>query len=134
MSGFTNEFAYAIMWYACVCGHQEKVFNARDGTISQQLVCPSCGKPRLNRVTNMAVEINPNHVPHWGQKYFRDGTLKEAAKVVDDTFAILMRSGAQIPDGLTAEQLKIQIAHEHASPGFPVIDVYGEFTTFQSGD
>ena len=72
--------AFCLMWYACTCGHQEQVYNSRDGVTPSATICSSCGD-MARHVPNLD-EYAPQHELNHGQKFFRDGTEEEAYKII----------------------------------------------------
>ena len=92
--------AFCLMTYACVgshvpavpgsrnfmdrtagCGHRERFWNSRDGVTPFMMGCPSCGGD-LQHVDWHDDVYAPNHVPHWGQGIWRDGTPDEAEAIM----------------------------------------------------
>ena len=76
MSVHDNKLAFCLMWYACGCGHQERVWNSRDGVTPSCIVCSTCGN--LAAHVNTMDEYDPKYKLNHGQKFFRDGTEAEA--------------------------------------------------------
>ena len=74
--------AYKLMGYRCACGHQETIWNSRDGVTPFSLGCPSCGQMTLQHINWRRDIFAPNHKLHRGQRYFRDGTSDEAEKIM----------------------------------------------------
>lgn len=70
--------AFALMWYACPCGHRERIWNARPGVTPFAMGCPSCGKPSLTHVDWGRDERKEDHKPHFGQRVWIDMTLERA--------------------------------------------------------
>ena len=74
--------AFTLMWYVCQCEHRECVWNSRDGVTPFIIGCPSCGKPTLTHDSWNLDCYMPDHQPHRGQRYFRDGTPAEAREIM----------------------------------------------------
>lgn len=109
-----NELAYNLMWYACECGHQERVWNSRDGVTPAGIMCSSCGGNAYH--VRLLDEYAPNHNLHHGQKFFRDGTTEEAHKLV-------VKRGGRVVGPFNPEDYSFQ-------PGWPCVDVFGHLTEY----
>jgi hypothetical protein len=77
---------FCLMWYACSCGHRERVWNSRNGVTPFGLSCTSCD-PGLRRSANhtdwhLDVPVE-KHVLIHGQRFFRDGTPEEAVAIIE---------------------------------------------------
>ncbi|SAK62481.1 hypothetical protein AWB76_03253 [Caballeronia temeraria] len=77
---------HALMWYACTCGHRERLWNSRDGGAPFAIPCPSCGDVTLMHATAND-DIAPHHVPHEGQRVLVDMTRAQAEQIVARMFA-----------------------------------------------
>lgn len=97
--------AFALMWYACQCGHRERIWNSRDGIVPfSGIVCPSCGDDfqtpggGLRHIDLDADRCAPDHKLHPGQRFWRDGTPDEAVAILERRFAgWAERRGAPLP-------------------------------------
>jgi hypothetical protein len=69
--------AFCLMHYACKCGHQEVMWNSRDGVTPFTTRCPSCGQPELTH-TMRGMQRRPDHTPHKGQRVWIDMTRERA--------------------------------------------------------
>lgn len=78
--------AFCLMKYRCQpdhhhqrpsCGHQEIVWNSRDGVTPFGGCCPSCGGTQWLHVDFAGDVYAPDHQLHRGQKFWRNGTLDE---------------------------------------------------------
>lgn len=101
--------SFALMWYACPCGHRERLWNSRDGVTPFALLCPSCGLPRLVHVWWSQDAATPNHVPHHGQRVFLGLTLERARSIVSaraDAVAEHARAVGAVPPIVTAKDLE----------------------------
>lgn len=82
--GHRHGEAFCLMWYACSCGHQERIWNSRDGVTPFCTTCPSCGSPKdLGSLTHVRWPEDtyaPDHKPTAGQRQWVDMT-REAAEV-----------------------------------------------------
>jgi hypothetical protein len=70
--------AFALMWYACECGHRERIWNARAGVTPFCMGCPSCGEASLRHVDFRRDVRAENHKPHYGQRLWIDLTIERA--------------------------------------------------------
>jgi len=77
------------MWYACECGHRERIWNSRDGVTPFVVPCPSCGASTLRHVDWKADDARASHTPHEGQRVFVDMTQQQAETIVGRAFARL---------------------------------------------
>lgn len=73
--------AFCLMWYACKCGHRERIWNSRDGVTPFGIGCTSCGDI-MRHVNWQEDEPAPNHKLHEGQRFFRNGTPDEAEAIM----------------------------------------------------
>lgn len=82
--GHTFGEAFMLMWYACDCGHRERIWNSRDGVTPFALMCPSCAGEMgtLRHIAWQWDKYAPDHKPHPGQRFFRDGTPDEAQAIM----------------------------------------------------
>ena len=78
---YSHREAFALMWYACDCGHRERAWNSRDGVTPFVIGCPSCGGDAKHVDWNRDY-CKPDHKPHRGQMVFRDGTPDEAREIM----------------------------------------------------
>ncbi len=81
--------AFMLMWYACKCGHIERIWNSRDGVTPFCLGCPSCGEVSLNHTQWYRDVYTPDHQLHQEQRYFRDGTPDEAEEIMRGRIALM---------------------------------------------
>src|SRR6266705_934987 len=73
--------AFCLMWYACKCGHRERIWNSRDGVTPFCMQCPSCGQPDMHHIAWNADEYAPEHIPHEGQRMWINMTREEALRI-----------------------------------------------------
>lgn len=115
--------AFALMWYACKCGHRERIWNSRDGVTPFGSGCPSCGDT-LSHVDWNLDTAAPNHKLHRGQRFWRDGTNDEAAAIMERRIARAKGTEWEAPPDV-AEKL-IHEAREGTSDefrsGWPMLD------------
>ena len=79
---YNHKEAFALMWYACRCGHRECIWNSRDGVTPFSMPCPSCHGTNLQHVDWHADVCAPDHKLRSGQKFWRDGTPDEAEAIM----------------------------------------------------
>lgn len=135
MTRHKHDEAFLLIWYACPCAHQERVWNSRDGIIPQAIICSSCGgMAMVPRAAPM--EYAPKHQLHHGQKFFRDGTTDEAFKLTKQWADKCIKEGSQIPgeEGKKyTEKDRPALERElmkKFTPGWPCVDVWGKLTSY----
>lgn len=101
---YRHREAYCLMWYACRCGHRERIWNSRDGvTPFGGILCTSCGGG--SRVDNPGLahddfhldECVHNHRLVVGQRFFRDGTAEDALAIIEQRIVKFAAAGRPIP-------------------------------------
>jgi hypothetical protein len=123
---FNHCEAFALMWYACKCGHRERIWNSRDGVTPYGIGCPSCGEI-AHHVDWKSDEAAPDHKPHRWQRIFRDGTPADAVQIMTRRIKA-MRLSHLISEEREAELLKIAASEDGGGeflPGWPMIDIAG---------
>jgi hypothetical protein len=98
--GHQHAEAFCLMWYACECGHRERVWNSRDGVTAFGFQCPSCKQPNLLHVNWNLDQYAPDHVPAPGQRVWidltRDRALEIARRTVDQVAKGSVPKGADL--------------------------------------
>lgn len=126
--------AHMLMWYACQCGHRERIWNSRNGVTPFGIGCSSCGEPTLQHVEWRSDERAINHKLHREQRFFRDGTADEAVAIMErrltameDTFPTtpeyrtkLIETVRRVAEGGGDERDQMNV-HEFR-PGWPMLD------------
>lgn len=102
--------AWALMWYACECGHRERIWNARPGVTPFGMGCPSCGKPSLRHADFGRDERAEHHKPHRGQRIWINLTMERAREYATKRVDATRAAGYPIPDGHTRESLIEHVA------------------------
>ncbi len=131
MSNHKYKDAFCIFWFACKCGHQEKVWNSRDNYIPSNIICSSCGK-MAGIPSGAPVEYDPKHQLNHGQKFFRDGTPEEAIKLATAHADKVIKNGSMVPGQehmvYIEEDRKplIEAILKKFKEGWPCVDVYGK--------
>lgn len=127
-SSFRHPEAFALMWYACTCGHRERFWNSRDGvTPFGGILCSSCGEGDLRHVDWSADTCKPDHKLVVGQRFFRAGTAIDAVRIIERRIKHQNVMGAPIPDDIKAVMLhdaREQTGEWHE--GWPMVDRRGE--------
>ncbi len=80
--------AFKLMWYACGCGHAERIWNSRDGVTPFTIGCPSCGDT-MQHVAWGKDLYAPDHKLIPGQRFWRDGTPEEAVAGTREIIALI---------------------------------------------
>jgi hypothetical protein len=120
MAKYQHREAFALMWYACDCGHRERLWNSRDGvTPYGGLACPSCGGTGLRG--------GMSHVKFAAdvcvQQFFRDGTAAEAVAIMARRIKRFASIGHSIPDDVAAKLLaSAREQRDEWQPGWPMVD------------
>jgi len=114
--GHLHAEAFCLMWYACKCGHQERIWNSRDGVTPFGMQCPSCGSPSemgsLMHVRWREDLYAPGHVPAPGQRIWIDMTWEAAEAYAEQRIAAAENRGIVI-DPARRESLARSILGEH---------------------
>jgi hypothetical protein len=128
---YAHKEAFALMWYACICGHRERIWNSRDGvTPFSGLFCPSCGGRGLevgglSHVDWQLDQFAPNHKLHDGQRFFRNGTAEEAEAIIERRIAYFVKAREEIPVAM-CERVRAEAREQRGEwkPGWPMVDRY----------
>lgn len=124
--------AFALMWYACECGHRERIWNSRDGvTPFGGVSCPSCGSKGmqggLTHVDWQLDQFAPDHKLADGQRFFRDGAADDAVRIIERRVSLFAERGKPVPADI-AERLRANAREQSGEwqPGWPMVDRYAE--------
>jgi hypothetical protein len=147
MSKPAHKEAFALMWYACPCGHRERIWNSRDGvTPFGGLLCPSCNSttkrpayydgrggivppssyaPGMEHIEFRLDTPAPDHKLAPGQRFWRDGTKAEAIAILERRFTIFAERGQPAPQEVVDKMLD-QVLKDHPEsefrPGWPHLE------------
>lgn len=130
---YLHQEAFALMWYACECGHRDRIWNSRDGVTPYGGVhCTSCGSTGYPRRALIHVDWNldecrADHKLTPGQRFFRDGTADDAVRIIDRNIARAIKDGRPIPVEI-ARHLRDDARRQTGQwqLGWPIIDRYQE--------
>lgn len=76
---FKHREAYKRMKYRCECGHQEHMWNSRDGVTPFTVPCPNCKDPMgLVHVDWQEDKFLPLYIPPKGERFFVSMTKEKA--------------------------------------------------------
>ncbi|MBK8199192.1 MAG: hypothetical protein IPK75_12585 [Acidobacteria bacterium] len=118
------------MKYRCdECGHQEVIWNSRDGVTPFSMGCPSCGGLSLLHCDFRGDVYAPGHALNRGQRFWRDGTPEEAEAIMRRRFEMMRAEYPIAPE--RAEEIVRQIRDGTCTefrPGWPTIDRHAEQT------
>jgi hypothetical protein len=92
--GHQHTEAFCLMWYACPCGHRERVWNSRDGVTPFGFACPSCKEPKLQHVDWSRDEYAPQYQPAAGQRIWIDLSRDRARAIAQRTIDQVARKQA----------------------------------------
>lgn len=119
--------AFTLMWYACRCGHRERIWNSRDGvTPFGGVHCPSCGGDDLKHIEWKRDEYAPKHALQVGQRFFRDGTADDAVAIIKGRLARFADMGHSPPPEIA--EMMMTDAREQTGEwqkGWPMTDRCG---------
>lgn len=131
-NGHKHAEAFCLMRYECSedarpnrtgntrgCGHHEIIWNSRDGVTPFLTGCPSCGGMMSHAYFGSDV-FAPDHKPHRGQRFWRDGTLAEYEAVY---LRRILEIGKESRE--EAEKHATEIARDEISRGAPWLDIAG---------
>lgn len=88
---YAHAKAFCLMWYACECGHQERIWNSRDGVTPFRTLCPSCGSAGMQHERWNEDACEPNHRPRAGQRVWVAMTRPRAEEIVDHAISTCRR-------------------------------------------
>jgi hypothetical protein len=100
--------AFCLMWYACKCGHRERIWNSRDGVTPFGCTCPSCAGI-MDHVNWRDDEPAPNHKLTVGQRFWRDGTPNEAEAIMRRRLEKVKGTRWEADAELTAKLIKWEL-------------------------
>lgn len=107
--------ALKLMTYRCEgCGHQETIWNSRDGVTPFGCNCPSC--TGIMRHINWQRDVYaPNHVLRNGQGFWDDGTPDEAEAIMRKRIEMMRDKWPLTPE---SEAALIASAHDESEGEF----------------
>lgn len=117
--------AFCLMWYACKCGHRERIWNSRDGVTPFGTTCTSCGNI-MDHVDWKSDLASQNHKLTVGQRFWRDGTPDEAETIMRRRIE-KSKGGKWEPSPEVAAELIASARNESEGEfqkGWPALDVY----------
>lgn len=118
--------AFCLMWYACHCGHKERIWNSRDGVTPFGCQCPSCGAV-MQHVNWQSDKPAPDHKLLRGQRFWRDGTPDEAEAIMRNRIARAKGSGLEPTPEIAAELIALARSESDDSEfpkGWPMLDIH----------
>ena len=83
-SKFNHAEAFCVMNYQCEsCGHNEKIWNSRDGVTPFIVPCPVCNEPTHKHINWKSDVFSPLHSMTMkpGERYFINLTLARAREI-----------------------------------------------------
>lgn len=114
-----------LMVYRCSdCGHQETIWNSRDGVTPFGVACPSCNDGNMRHVDWWRDAYAPSHQLRPGQRYFRDGTPEEAAAIMRHRLEMLVGGPYEVGPDKAAELIELARDGREGEfqPGWPKLD------------
>lgn len=121
---YTFPDAFMLMWYACRCGHRERIWNNRDGVVPVGMGCPSCGQASLRHVEWARDLQDPAYVPYPGQGIWRDGTPEEAQRIMGQRLDKCVGTPYEVDAARRAQLLDIVASGSESEfhRGWPMFD------------
>lgn len=116
--GHQHAEAFCLMWYACACGHRERIWNSRDGVTAFGLQCPSCSEPNLRHVDWGRDQYAPDHVPAVGQRVWIDLTRERAQEIAQRTVARV--ANGKLPEGADMGRIVDAVFNNGTAPDLVV--------------
>lgn len=107
--------AFALMWYACECGHRERIWNSRSGVTPFGMGCPSCGNVMHHADFHLDTPA-PNYKPHFGQRIFVNLTMERARELAERRYDAVRKSGYKDSMGRAA-RIEAVAKHEYEAFG-----------------
>lgn len=96
MEKHQHKEAFHLMNYRCKCGHQEVIWNERDGVTPFTIPCPSCGDGMgMSHFAFFKDVYAPNHKPHFGQRVFCNRTRQRAEALAEEIAQKRMKPGPE---------------------------------------
>lgn len=128
--------AFCLMWYACKCGHRERIWNSRDGVTPFGCTCPSC-KGTMSHVEWHNDMPSRHHKLIGGQRFWRDGTPDEAEAIMRRR--IEQAKGTQWEADAEMVAVLIKSARDESDEsefrkGWPVLDVHRALSVVGTAD
>lgn len=121
--GLQHREAFCLMWYGCACGHQERIWNSRDGVTPFGTLCPSCGEPNLKHVRWREDVYAPDHKPAAGQRLWVSMTRERAMAIAESRVKQFRDAGRDVE--MPAERMQAladSIFHDGQAPA---LDLHG---------
>lgn len=110
--GHRHVEAFCLMWYACPCGHQERIWNSRDGVTPFGMQCPSCGSSEMRHVRWQSDTYAPAHEPLPGRRQWISMTRERAERIARARIAGRVKA----LDDVVLENLTASIYHDGEAP------------------
>ena len=120
--------AFCLMWYACHCGHRERIWNSRDGVTPFCTLCPSCKSPTLQHVDFGRDEFAPEHKPGIGQRVWLDMTRERAEVIAKRRMDAFRAAGREVNADVLPSLIDSLMGIEHGG-GAPDMRIHGYEST-----
>lgn len=117
--GHLHNEAFCLMWYACTCGHRERIWNSRDGMTAFRMSCPSCKEASLDHVNWNLDQYAPTHVPADGQRVWISLTRERALEIAKRTVARVTQGG-ELPPGTDLNRIADAVYNDGNAPDLVV--------------
>lgn len=126
MRNYKHKEAFCLMNYICEdCKHHEVIWNSRDGVTPFGTSCPSCGSGSLMHVYFRSDIHVSDHKLNKFQKYWRDGTDKEARAILHHRYNNKAFQ-EYFEDYKNEEDFIIEVLKDNHEfqKGWPILDIY----------
>jgi len=123
-AGHNHAEAFNLMWYKCLkCGHQERIWNSRDGVTPFGTGCPSCGRPDLCHAYMGSDQYSPDYKPHPGQRIWVTASKEQVAQWAEEAIQRGLAAGFKT----TPEEMERVRQHYLSSytDGEPALAIFG---------
>ena len=102
------------------CGHEEVVWNSRDGVTPFAIACRGCGGEAHHAEWSRDV-YNPEYRPRRGERIFRDGTPDEARAIMRRRLEMGRGTDYEVPESEWSEYIEAAASEETGEfqPGWP---------------
>ncbi|MGA7781141.1 MAG: hypothetical protein WCA85_26005 [Paraburkholderia sp.] len=117
--GHLHNEAFSLMWYACECGHRERIWNSRDGVTAFCMACPSCGEASLKHVNWNLDKYAPSHAPLAGQRVWISLTRERALEIAKRTVERVTKGDA-MPAGTDLNRIADAVYNDGHAPDLVV--------------
>lgn len=124
MNEYNHKEAFCLMIYMCdICGTREVIWNSRDGVTPFGTACQSCGGSYTHHFFG-SDECHPEQRLNKYQKYWRDGTEKEARDILHRRYKTFSEQGHDF-FGVSEQEFVDNVMNDghEFQEGWPILDI-----------